>query len=196
MSHAALLVTVGAVVTCVLAALVFRPTGTAEERRMREERRMLRALEAQRRIRDARRARETNRRAPFYAQPAVAAAPQVDVDDRQETELRIADRERKQEEKEDAAARKAQRDAEKRTQRREEQERKATAKVERSKARAAEKQQRQDEKAALKAERPSQPQAAAIAEAEADEKPKPLAELPLFSWANRDDDDQPTRRNT
>jgi len=191
MSHAALLVTVGAVVTCVLAALVFRPTGTAEERRMREERRMLRALEAQRRIRDARRARETGRRPTLYAQPAAAAATQLDVDDRQETELRVADQERKREEKEEAAARKAQRDAEKRAQRREEQERKATAKVERSKARAAEKQQRHDEKDQLS----EQPQAAPVAEAEADEPPKPLAELPLFSWANRDDD-QPTRRNT
>jgi hypothetical protein len=124
-----------------------------------------------------------------------AVAPRS-TPNRQSPELRIADQERKREEKEAAAARKAQRNAEKRAQRREEQERKATAKVERSKARAAEKQQRQDEKAVLNAERPPQPQAAPATDAEADEKPKPLAELPLFSWANRDDDDQPTRRNT
>ncbi|HEY1513282.1 MAG TPA: hypothetical protein VGF66_05960 [Gaiellaceae bacterium] len=183
MSHSALLVIAGAVVTFVLAALVFRPTGTAEERRMREERKVLRALEGQRRIQAARRAQEEKRR---MAVIDARRPSEPEPDDRQEieehagAERRAAEHERKRRDKELAAELKAQHVAEKAASRQAEQERKEAAKAER----AAERQRQQEEIAATRAE-----QEARVPEAvTADEETTPLAELPLFSWANRDDD--------
>jgi len=189
LSHSVLLVVGGAILTVLLGALVFGSNGTAEDRRMQEERKLLRALEAQRRIRDARRMREARRRGSLRVEappPAQVEQPPVSND----TELVDAERERKREEK--AAER---RDA---------QERKAAAKAERATLRAAERQKKQEAKAALRVVQSVPPPALVPApeptrpsEEDDVEKVKPLAELPLFSWANRiDDDDQPARRNT
>ena len=187
LSHSVLLVVGGAILTVLLGALVFGSTGTAEDRRMQEERKLLRALEAQRRIHDARRMREARRRSPVQVQAPPAArveAPPVAED----AELVDTERERKREEK--AAERRAA------------QERKAAAKAERTALRAAERQQKQEAKAALRVVEPSPPPAlvpvpepAAPSEEDDATQAKPLAELPLYSWANYlDDNDQPARR--
>src|SRR4051794_14643056 len=63
MTHSALLIAGGALLTSLLAALLFRPTSSPEERHLRDVQRLLRALETQRRIHDARRRREDRRRA-------------------------------------------------------------------------------------------------------------------------------------
>jgi hypothetical protein len=117
-------------------------------------------------------------------------------------------RAQRQAEQEHTAAAKAEQATLRAAEREQRQEAKRALKAEHAKARAAERQQEQEAKAALKAEHakaraaevPPTPSAPARTEPEqpheakdADE-PKPLSELPLFSWANRiDDDDAPSR---
>lgn len=135
MTHSAVLIAAGALLTFVLAALVFTPTVSAEERRLRDVQRLLRALEAQRRVREAKRRREARRPARQVARDPVPAR-----DDRTQR--------RKHEDTELAAAARAPRAAETRAQ----------------------EEELQSEPALV---------------IEASEEPKPLTELPLFSWASR-----------
>ena len=183
MTHAALLVIGGALATCVLAALVFAPTGTAEERRLLEERKMLRALEAQRRIRAARLQREGRRRVapavrttpPRPVEPVLAPDEHVGEVVSPKAEERAARRQREREAKEQAALLKSERKEEKRAQKREAKESKRV-------------------ELPVEEEPPPPTLAVELEPPEVEDVPantKPLADLPLFSWANRiDDDDQ------
>jgi hypothetical protein len=171
-SHTVLLVVGGALLTGLLGALVFGSSGTAEERRIREQQKLLRALEAQRRIRDAQLMRQAK---------LVQATEEPGPDDR------ATKRQRKRDEKEQAAALSSAREAEKHAQRRAEQERKSAVKSEQATRIAAERHQRDEARAAQKAatrELAAQPKPAptAVVDEVAD---KPLSELPLFSWATR-----------
>src|SRR4051812_32746989 len=123
MPHSALLIAGSALLTCVLAALVFRENSGDE--RAREERKLLAALDGQRRIRDAQRLREERARRSAVSAPhepqvdpqpdddddaapaetAVAGLPAAD-DQRarsEKAERRAAEEQRKREEKEQAA---------------------------------------------------------------------------------------------
>jgi hypothetical protein len=178
MTHTALLIAGGALLTSVLAALLFRPATSPEERHLREVHRLMRGLEAQRRIRDARRRRENRGRvsggashppASVVEQPAPTEEPteQEHVAKRNHrAERRAEEQLRRRAKKEQAAALKAQRAVEKRTRRELEQERKASLEAERAHA-----------------ER--QPQAAPAPASEVAEEPRRLTELPLYSWAAR-----------
>jgi membrane protein involved in colicin uptake len=160
---------------------------------------------------------------PLRIEPvAVADGQAVDVEPK--PDRRAAEHRRKREEKEQAAALKSERNAEKRAQRHAEQEHKSAVKAEQETLRVAERQQKQSAKSAAKAEQATlraaerqqreeaKAQQAAARAATARVKPpptpkpakrttmddpeqvKPLAELPLFSWAHRiEDDDKPSR---
>src|SRR5690348_2167587 len=196
-SHTVLLVVGGALLTGLLGALVFGSSGTAEEKRLREQQKLLRALEAQRRIREVQLMREARRRgASIYAAPPPVApepeptAPEPMPDEVQEAERRAAERQRKREEKEQAVALKATREAEKRAQRRAEQERKSAAKAERAAQRAAEQQHKRDEKERSAHEQAERTTTVEHVPAPAQPDPpeqsapdKTLSELPLYSWA-------------
>jgi hypothetical protein len=212
MTHSALLIAGGALLTCVLGALVFGGKGSAEDERMREERKLLTALEAQRRVRDARRLREERRGRAVPGSRRPAQVEQLEVDEReaaskeqaaanqaQEAERRANEELRKREEKGQAAALKTQRRAEEQERRRAAKESEAAAKAERAERRAQEKQLRQKAKeqtAALEAqdaERRAEEEQRVRAELAPQRAPtgdvveneKPLAELPLFSWAHQ-----------
>jgi membrane protein involved in colicin uptake len=221
LSHTALLVIGGALLTGLLGALVFGSNGTAEERRIREQQKLLRALEAQRRIRDvqlmrqARQQRQPRRETP----PPLRVEPEPVADGDATTgeptpDHRAEEHRRKREQKEQAAALKAERDAEKRAQRHAEHERRSAVKAEQETLRVAERQQKQDAKAAAKAEQATlraaerQQKDEAKAQQAASRAPepakhtaidpdqaKPLTELPLFSWAHRIEDDDKSSRD-
>ena len=214
LSHSVLLVIGGALLTGLLGALVFGSTDTPDERRRRDERKLLRALEAQRRIRDVQLMRAEKRRpAPrvqVQAPTQILELPVVDdaptIEEESVAEIRAAERQRKRDEEDQAAALKAERDAEKRAQRAAEHERKSAAKAERATLRAAERQEKQEAKAAFKAEQAKERAAEAQAppppapsrepepkEEDDVDQTKPLAELPLFSWAHSMDDEPPSR---
>jgi cell division protein FtsN len=199
LSHTVLLVIGGALLTGLLGALVFGSSGNPEERSIREQQKLLRALEAQRRIRDvqlmrrARQQRQPHRETP----PPRRIEPEPVADGHAATEEpkpdhRAAEHQRKRKEKEQAAALKSERQAEKRAQRHAEQERKSAVKAEQATLRAAERQQQEEAKAQQAAARAPEP--ARQAPTDSPEQDKPLAELPLFSWAHRiEDDDEPSR---
>jgi hypothetical protein len=115
MTHSALLIAGGALLTSVLAALIFRPTTSPEERHLRDLQRLMHALEAQRRVRDARRRREDRGRASRGASQPPA---NVEAHPAQEAEQEHV----------------AQHSAEKRARRELEQERKAALKAEQARA--------------------------------------------------------------
>ena len=176
MTHSALLIAGGALLTSVLAALLFRPTASLEERHLRDVQRLMRALDAQRRVRDARRRRENRGRAsrgPSHP-PAIVkeqsrqeAEPPAQVAERNDrAERRAVEQLRRREKKEQAVALKAQRAVEKRARRELEQERKAALEAERARAE-------------------PQPQPAPAPASEVAEEPRRLTELPLYSWAAR-----------
>jgi type IV secretory pathway VirB10-like protein len=205
--YSALAILGGALVTCVLGALLF---GSGEDARTREVRRLMTALEAQRRVRDARARRAGLRRDLRPArdeQPTVEAAPEKREEHAAEppadrTARESEERQRRREEKERAAAVEAER-------RREKQADAARRKAEQA-ARKAEEQQRRDEEkqraAAVEAERrrdeaereaaeaagrgdeerrrreqlPRTPVESTSAPAQED-----LTERPLYAWAQR-----------
>jgi type IV secretory pathway VirB10-like protein len=193
MMHSALLVAGGAVLTCLLAALVFSPQGSPEERRMREERRLLRALEAQHRIRDAQRRRQAVRTVPLVRMPVPEPEPPQPEPEEDSPSAeppararREEARRRRQEEKAREASLRSQQKAEERS-------RKVARKAEQAQLRRAEEQRKREEKEKLKAALEALPEPVAPAfdrhEPEmprrSDRQETPLAELPLFSWTTR-----------
>jgi hypothetical protein len=165
LSHTALLVIGGALLTGLLGALVFGSNGTAEERRIREEQKLLRALDAQRRIRDAQLLRQARQqRQPYRETPPpsrVDPEPVADgqvADDEPMPDHRATERQRKREEKEQAVALKSEREGEKHAQRLAEQERKAALK--------ADKRNEKENAATLKAERGAEERARRAADEE------------------------------
>jgi hypothetical protein len=188
MTHSTLLILGGALLTCVLGFLLFGSKGSAEEERKRQEQKLLRALDSQRRAHERQRAREASRRGVAIEphrpvqieQPPddgeVASTPEAVVAGDEDhafalketgAERRAADRQRKREEKEQAAALKAQLGTEAQARRRAEKEQAAALKAEH---RAAEQQRKREEKeqaAALKTQRDAQQRERQLAEKDA-----------------------------
>src|SRR3954470_23069219 len=76
MTHSTLLILGGGVLAAALAALVFSPRSSGEDKHTREMRKLMTALEGQRRIRDAQQDREARQRGNVRTAPARTPEPE------------------------------------------------------------------------------------------------------------------------
>ena len=92
MTHSTLLILGGGVLASLLAALIFSPRSSGEDKQAREMRKLMTALEAQRRIRDAQQARELRQGRPLMRPPAMSAYAPARVADPQTPPPAVAPR--------------------------------------------------------------------------------------------------------